>query len=41
MNSPVMERHSEIWTASFSEVLRYVQDRKEAAMEIKELTTAL
>jgi hypothetical protein len=30
-----LERHSEIWTASFGDVLRYVQERKPASIEIR------
>jgi peptidoglycan/xylan/chitin deacetylase (PgdA/CDA1 family) len=30
-----LERHSEIWTAPFGDVLRYIQERKATAIEIK------
>jgi hypothetical protein len=31
-----LERHSEIWTAPFGDVLRYIQERKSAVVEIHE-----
>jgi peptidoglycan/xylan/chitin deacetylase (PgdA/CDA1 family) len=30
-----LERHSEIWTATFGDVLRYIQERKAASMRLK------
>jgi peptidoglycan-N-acetylglucosamine deacetylase len=31
-----LERHSEIWTATFGDVLRYIQERKAASIEIRQ-----
>ena len=33
-----LERHSEIWTAPFGDVLRYTQERKSTSIEIKQST---
>jgi peptidoglycan/xylan/chitin deacetylase (PgdA/CDA1 family) len=31
-----LERHSEVWTATFGDVLRYIQERKAASIELRQ-----
>jgi peptidoglycan/xylan/chitin deacetylase (PgdA/CDA1 family) len=34
--SAYLERHSEVWTATFGDVLRYIQERKAASIELRQ-----
>ena len=35
-----LERHSEIWTGTFGDILRYIQERKAASIEIKQIDSS-